>query len=353
MLKATHTDSLFKTARTARGFALLLLLAAFASASLPGSVAQAKQKNKKNQPTQGRVEVSTQPGGYPVMIDGRPAGETTDYVRAIELDPGPHTVEIMFPNNTRWSHVFNIVAGRKECIALNYRPRTISVPGIPVSPCPYPVNVSAPSSVGDGDIVTFTADVGYAGQSALNYTWTVSPPTARILSGAGTPTITVDTAGLGDRRVTAILVVDDGSGDRSCRQTAQAATGVLARRLPEGPKRFDEFPSVAFDDDKARFDNLAIELQNSPAATGYIIGYAGRRSRAGVGDQMGARAIDYLVNYRGISRSRLVYMNGGYREDVAYELWLVPQGAEPPRATPTLDPSQIRPAPPARRTRRD
>jgi hypothetical protein len=345
MLKATRTRSLALVA---------LLLAAAAAAPFGGFEAEAKkQKNKKNQPTQGRVEVSTQPGGYPITIDGQAAGETTDFVRAIELDPGPHTVEIIFPNNTRWTHTFNILAGRKECIALNYRPRTISVPAIPVSPCPYPVNVSAPANVSDGDIVTFTSDVGYAGQSALNYTWTVSPPAARILSGAGTPTITVDTTSLGDRRVTAILVVDDGSGDRNCRQTAQAATGVLARRLPEGPRKFDEFPSVAFDDDKARLDNLAIELQNNPGATGYVIGYAGRRSRAGVGDQMGTRAIDYLVNYRGISRSRLVYMNGGYREDVTYELWLVPQGAEPPRPTPTLDPSQVRPAPPTRRTRRD
>lgn len=353
MLKGTRNLSLRTSPRFARRFALVLLLAAFASASLAGSGVQAKQKRNKNEPPTGRVEISTQPGGYDITIDGQPAGPTTDYVRAIELAPGQHTVEIMFPNNTRWSHVFNIVAGRKECIALNYRPRTISVPTIPVSPCPYPVNVSAPATVSDGDIVTFTADVGYTGQSALNYTWTVSPPMARILSGAGTPTITVDTTGLGDRRVTAILVVDDGSGDRSCRQTAQAATGILARRLPDGPRRFDEFPSVAFDDDKARLDNLAIELQNNPGATGYIIGYAGRRSRAGVGDQMGTRAIDYLVNRRGISRSRLAYINGGHREDVTYEIWLVPQGAETPRPTPTLDPSQLRPAPAPRRPRRD
>ncbi len=206
-----------------------------------------KQKNKKNQqPTTGRIEVSTQPGGYPITIDGQPAGETTDYVRAIELDPGQHTVEIIFPNSTRWAQTFNILAGRKNCIALNYRPRTIEIPAIAASPCPYPVNVTAPAQVDDGDIVTFTADVGYQGPSALNYTWTVSPPAARILSGVGTPTITVDSSGLGNRRVTAILVVDDGSGDRSCRQTAQAATGVSARsRTITPPKRFDEFPSIA------------------------------------------------------------------------------------------------------------
>ena len=335
-----------------------LLLAAVATIALAACVtflttgAEAKkQKNKKTQqPTTGRIEVSTQPGGYPLTIDGQPAGETTDYVRTIDLEPGTHTVEIQFPNNTRWSQVFNIIAGRKNCIALNYRPRTIDIPAIPVSPCPYPVNVTAPAQVNDGDIVTFTADVGYQGPSALNYTWTVSPPAARILSGVGTPTITVDSSGLGNKRMTAILVVDDGSGDRTCRQTAMAATGVGALPNITPPKRFDEFPSIAFDDDKARLDNLAIELQNNPGATGHIVAYAGRGRRVGEADRMGRRAIDYLTTARGISRDRLVFVNGGYRETNSFELWVVPQGAEAPRPTPTLTPEQ---AAPTRRTRRD
>ena len=336
--------------RPRAAFAAILALAACAALLLPAGAEAKKQKNKKNQPTTGRIEVSTNPGGYPITIDGQPAGETTDYVRAIELDPGPHTVEIQFPNNQPWRQVFNIVAGRKNCIALNYRPRTIEVSPVPVSPCPYPVNVTAPAQVGDGDIVTFTADVGYQGPSALNYTWTVSPPAARIMSGAGTPTITVDSSGLGNKRVTAILVVDDGSGDRSCRQTAQAATAVGGLPQISTPRRFDEFPSIAHDDDKARFDNLAIELQNNPGATGYVIAYAGRNSRAGEADRMAARAVQYLTTTRGISRDRIVTINGGYRESNSFEMWLVPQGATPPSPTPTVSPDQIRT--PTRRSRR-
>lgn len=321
--------------RPRAAFAAFLALAACAALLLTAGAEAKKQKNKSKQPTTGRIEVSTQPGGYPITIDGQPAGETTDYVRTIDLEPGPHTVEIIFPNNTRWVQTFNIVAGRKNCIALNYRPRTIEIPSIAASPCPYPVNVTAPAQVTDGDIITFTADVGYQGPSALNYTWTVSPPAARILSGVGTPTITVDSSGLGNKRVTAILVVDDGSGDRSCRQTAQAATGVGGLPTITPIKRFDEFPSIAHDDDKARFDNLAIELQNNPGATGYIIAYGGRNSRVGEADRMTKRALDYLTTTRGISRDRLVAINGGARDSNTFELWLVPQGAEPPRPTPS------------------
>src|SRR5829696_337332 len=331
--------------RPRAAFAAILALAACAALLLATGAEAKKQKDKKNQqPTTGRIEVSTQPAGYPITIDGQPAGETTDYVRAIELDPGQHTVTIQFPNGTPWTQTFNIIAGRKNCIALNYRPRTIEIPAIAASPCPYPVNVTAPAQVADGDIVTFTADVGYQGPSALNYTWTVSPPTSRILSGAGTPTITVDSTGLGNKRVTAVLVVDDGSGDRACRQTAQAATAVSGITPTITPaRRFDEFPSIARDDDKARFDLLAIELQNNPGSTGYVIAYGGRNSRPGEADRMAKRAADYLSTTRGISRDRLVTINGGYRESNSFELWLVPQGAEAPRPTPTLSPDERRP----------
>jgi tetratricopeptide (TPR) repeat protein len=102
-------------------------------------------------------------------------------------------------------------------------------------PCPYPLAVNAPEKVGDGDIVTFTADVGYQGQSPLKYVWTVSPSTARITSGAGTPSITVDSSGLGNKSVTALLVADDGSGERSCRQTAYGETAVAPRATKAPP----------------------------------------------------------------------------------------------------------------------
>ena len=44
---------------------------------------------------------------------------------------------------------------------------------------------------------------------------------------------------------------------------------------------------------------------------------------------MGRRAVEYLTTARGISRDRLVFINGGYREANSFELWVVPQGAEP------------------------
>lgn len=325
-------------ASTKFAFAVLIALSCFLVAQTSSGV-YAKSKR----PNYGRLEITTLPTAYPILIDGKPEGQTSTTGRIVELPPGLHTVEIVLPSGARWTRQFNIVAGRRNCIALNYRSKPIT---IVKSPCPYPVAVSAPVTVNDGDVITFTSDVTYGGTSALNYTWTVSPAAAKIISGAGTPTITVDSTGLGKQRVTAILVVDDGSGDRACRQTARAATDVVAPPPPPvQPRKFDEFPSISFDDDKARLDNLAIELQNAPTAQGYIIVYGGRTSRPGLADRLGARAKNYLVNTRGINPNRLTVVNGGYRESDYIEIWLVPQGAQPPRPTPTVQPGDVRPGP--------
>ncbi len=302
--------------------------------------ASAKKKQQNGDRRLGRIEVSTTPGGYPIIIDrGRSTekrGTTSTTVQLFELEPGTHTVEIEFPNNTLWRRDFTILPNKKNCITLNFRPKTVTIERAAKSPCPYPVNISAPSSVREGDQITFSADVGYLGQSGLNYTWTISPPTARITQGAGTPTITVDSTGVGNQRVTAILVVDDGSGDRNCRQRAQFATSVTALPPPPvpQPRSFAEFPSVTFNEDKANFDNFAVALQGDPSAQGYIIVYHGRRSRPARLNALVNRSRDYLVNTRNIDARRITVVNGGQREADTIELWIVPQGAPPPRPTP-------------------
>src|SRR6185503_11734970 len=211
----------------------------------------------------------------------------------------------------------------------------------------------APPSVNDGDLITFTSDVSYSGTGSLNYTWTVSPAEARIVSGAGTATITVDSTGLGSQRVTANLVVDDGSGDALCRQRAQASTEIINKKPPEPEcKPFDSFQSVAFDDDKARFDNLAIELQNAPDSQAYIIIYAGRTSRVGQADALGRRTLDYLTNQRGVDARRVTIINGGYRDTDFIEIWVCPPGAKTPEPTPTVQPGDVQPTRQRGRSRR-
>jgi hypothetical protein len=59
---------------------------------------------------------------------------------------------------------------------------------------------------------------------------------------------------------------------------------------------------------------------------------------------LGARARDYLVTQRGIDQSRIVVLNGGFREEDCVELWIIPRGATPPQPTPTVQAGDVRPA---------
>ena len=198
-------------------------------------------------------------------------------------------------------------------------------------PCPT-VSVSCPSDVDQGSPITFNASV--SSSANVTYNWSVSAGT--ISSGQGTSSITVDTANLGGQAVTA--TVELGGLDPSCSRTASCTTGV--RPPPKTPVKFDEYGDIRFNDEKARLDNYAIQLQNDPAAQGYIIGY-GTCSGDGlcshtsciVAQKRIERAKDYLVNTRGIDAGRIVTVDGGCRADVAVELWVVPTGATPPAAS--------------------
>jgi hypothetical protein len=306
---------------------------------------------KKRKPASyGTVKIRAFPEGLPLEIDGKPAGETTSVDRVFDhLEPGLHTLVITLPDGRRWSREVKVDAGRIKCLALNYRPAAA-----PDFSCPYPVSISAPSKVNEGEIITYTGDVSYKGASELNYTWTVTPASAKVISGTGTATIAIDSTGLAGQFITATLVVDDGSGNRVCRQTVQASTFVPPPPARENPAReFDVCLACSYDDQKARLDNLAVELQNDPSAVTYIIAYGGRTSRIGQADRLLTRAQDYLINRRAISPSRIVILNGGFREEDSVELWLVPSGARPPQPSPTVQAGDVRPASPApRRPRR-
>lgn len=195
----------------------------------------------------------------------------------------------------------------------------------PVRPvCPN-VSIYCPDTVLLNAPVTFTAEVsgGTAGMTPT-FNWKVSAGT--ITSGQGTPSITVDTAGLGGQPISATIEVLGYT--LNC--TATCTTQVPA---PPDANRFDLYNDVRFNDEKARLDNFAVQLQNEPGAQGYIVAYSGRRGRPGAAALRATRARNYLVNERGLNADRIIILEGGVREDLTVELWMVPTGATPPRPT--------------------
>jgi hypothetical protein len=113
-------------------------------------------------------------------------------------------------------------------------------------------------------------------------------------------------------------------------------------------REFDEYGQIRQEDQEPRLDNFAIELQNDPTAVGYIIAYGGRAAKAGSAQRAADKAKDYLVKKRGLTPDRVLTLDGGRREEAAFELWLVPAGADLPHPTPTLEPAETRPASPAK-----
>ena len=196
-----------------------------------------------------------------------------------------------------------------------------------VRPCPPPIvcpNVSiyCPDTVSVGAPVTFTANLsgGTRGISPI-YNWSVSA--GMIISGQGTPSIQVDTAGLGGQPLTASLSVDGYKLNCSASCTVQIPRKISSTMV-------DYYPPIRLNDEKARLDNFAIQLQNEPNAKGYVVVYGGTKANSAEKQKRMGRAYDYLVHTRGISTDRLVMMEGGTRDVTTTELWIVPLGADPP-----------------------
>jgi hypothetical protein len=314
---------------------------------LPAECPAGQQPNPNCTPTAGTVQLSataTDPDGDTLLYTysttgGRVTGDGPNATLDLTgVAPGTYTVTvevddgcgcIAFTSTT-------VTVERCDCVEI---PRQIECPTVTVS-CPDQGTIGTP--------VTFTANVS-GGDSSVTptFNWTVSAGT--ISSGQGTSSITVDTTGVaGNSTITATVEV--GGYDRTC-STSNSCTVSF----PEGPKarKVDEYGNIKFNDEKARLDNYAIELQNDPTAQGYLVCYGGRTGRTGEAQRRCDRAKNYLVSTRGIDASRIVTVDGGYREELAVELWVVPSGATPPQNSPTVDPSEVRPARTPRRRGRD
>lgn len=96
-------------------------------------------------------------------------------------------------------------------------------------------------------------------------------------------------------------------------------------------------------------DNFLFELQNNPQATGFIIYYEGKyasdtepskakmllpkRGEANFRMQI----IRNHIKFRKQNPDRILFVNGGFREEQVTEFWIVTKGAELPKPSPTLD----------------
>lgn len=229
------------------------------------------------------------------------------------LKPGYHkaSLDVLSSGNEGECHAFSSV--------------TVLVNPCPVAPpvCPN-IEIVCPTNVGIDQPLTFTSRAsGGTPSIAPVYNWTVSAGT--IIEGQGTNTIKVNTTGLAGQTVRASLSMP-GYGSLLC--SADCGVSIPIPKIVS--RKFDEFPDIQRNDEKARLDNLVIELQNDPSATAYVVVYPGRGGKRGDVQHHASRIVEYLVHSRGLDAHRVVTLVGTPRNELFVELWITPQGATPP-----------------------
>jgi hypothetical protein len=191
----------------------------------------------------------------------------------------------------------------------------------PTPVCPA-IAISSSTNLVPGEPVEFGAKVSGGSNELHNYIWTISAGT--IISGQGTDFIRVDTSGLAGDSIIATVAV--GGYPTEC-----SAASVVHLPVPVECRKFDEFPHLTRNDEKARLDNFAVELLNDPRSNAYMIIYPGAEGPTHDVQRHTSRIVDYLINTRRVDGRRIVTLVGPTRSKLIIELWNCPQGAQPPK----------------------
>ncbi len=202
--------------------------------------------------------------------------------------------------------------------------------------------------------------------SALTYTWSLT--SGKINEGQGTPSIIVDTTAMGGRRITAKVFV--GGLGRECESTLSCTILVMkppglaaatpreqvarpttpvtrpttpiikpnapvtkptspvkepaaGRRVDDAAvRRLDAYGDLTLDLEKTHLAGFARELQNAPDSQGYIVVYGGRCDAGSQALERAERAKEWLINRHRIDASRIVAIDGGYRETLTTEIFI-------------------------------
>lgn len=114
-------------------------------------------------------------------------------------------------------------------------------------------------------------------------------------------------------------------------------------RAIKTPQKVDEFQGrLGHCDLTARYDNLAIYVQNMPGSKALLVGRNPTGSNVDHVTWHLKRAFYYLTESRGLAPERVVVVNAGSVEgkEMLTELWVVPEGAEPPVRPPDDAPAK-------------
>ncbi|MGI8787571.1 MAG: hypothetical protein ACR2HG_07420 [Pyrinomonadaceae bacterium] len=201
--------------------------------------------------------------------------------------------------------------------------------------CPRISVYSPVPSFDDAKIVGFSVSTDNL-KSIKNYSLTWKVSAGEIAEGQGTKAITVKLNDSGIKRVTAFVEV--GGLPYPCGKVGFATIEV-------GRKAYliEKMVGYNYSYLSALVDSFMVELNNNPTLKGYIIVYA-NRSTGTKEMERSIASVKRIFAFRKYDPSRATIIRGGYREDNTVDLWIAPEGTEPPKPTPTVDEKFIAPA---------
>lgn len=202
------------------------------------------------------------------------------------------------------------------CFSIEAQQSVDTSPSAQPDPCPT-ITVDCPQTLDEPD--TFEVVVrGISDHRSLSYTWQTY--NARIISGQGTTKIVFEVIEP-YQGVTATATI--GGLEPRCVATA-SCTFITHQPVPA--QLFASYGGITLRLERARLSAFAESLRKRPGAIGYIVVY-------GKIDGRGGRAKRYLVKECGLEGERLVVVvKGRARQKTSIELYVVPQGAQPPTA---------------------
>ncbi len=191
------------------------------------------------------------------------------------------------------------------------------------SPCPT-ISVTGPAGIPMPDEpMTFTAEVSEeAKKFKTEYKWKVT--NGEIIEGQGTIVIKVLWKDMFGKNLTAEFEVI--GLPKNC---VNVASETAATTICYSTSQVDEFSIPVSQIDKARLDNLLIEIQNNPLAVAYIFERFKRKTSQNVVKQKIQKITDYLVKEKRIEKDRFVISTAESDKNLT-QYFIVPPGASPP-----------------------
>lgn len=127
-------------------------------------------------------------------------------------------------------------------------------------------------------------------------------------------------------------------------------SGIISAQI--SAEMIDEFGWVPCEDLRSRLDNFLATLSDRPLATGFVYMYEGKygvtlydrkkpraETRPPVFGETAHRTNIFRTHFRfrKFDLSRILFVDGGFRDSFLVQFWIIPHGALPPPAQPTLE----------------